>query len=106
MSFLLVAAMLFTVFCVPFSASAAVDLTNTNLNTVQKYYLRLIGSLARADYYQTDVLASVTLSQAIYEGGWGRYSLPVGGNNLFGIKAYNTWTGRVYDQRTSMLYES
>lgn len=106
LSFLLVAAMLFTVFCVPFSASAAVDLTNTNLNTVQKYYLRLIGSLARADYYQTDVLASVTLSQAIYEGGWGRYSLPVGGNNLFGIKAYNTWPGRVYDQRTSMLYES
>ncbi len=98
--------MLVSVFVLPFSASAAIDLSNTSLNTVQKYYVRLIGSLARADYYQTDVLASVTVSQAIYEGGWGRYSLPVGGNNLFGIKAYNTWDGRVYDQRTSMLYES
>lgn len=65
-----------------------------------------MGSLARADYYQTDVLASVTVSQAIYEGGWGRYSLPVGGNNLFGIKAYSSWDGMVYDQTTSILYNS
>lgn len=65
-----------------------------------------MGSLARADYYQTDVLASVTVSQAIYEGGWGRYSLPVGGNNIFGIKAYSSWQGMVYDQKTSTLYGS
>ncbi len=105
-SFLLVAVMLFAALAMPFSVSAAIDLSNTSLNTVQKYYVRLIGSLARADYYQTDVLASVTVSQAVYEGGWGRYSLPVGGNNLFGIKAYSTWGGMVYDQRTSMLYAS
>lgn len=106
LSLLTVAVMLFAVFAVPFSVSAAIDLSNTNLNTVQKYYVRLMGSLARADYYQTDVLASVTVSQAIYEGGWGRYSLPVGGNNLFGIKAYNTWGGMVYDQKSSVLYGS
>ncbi|MBQ5837311.1 MAG: SH3 domain-containing protein [Clostridia bacterium] len=106
LSILIVAAMMLTVLAVPFSASASVDLSDTNLNTVQKYYLRLMGSLARADYYQTDVLASVTVSQAIYEGGWGRYSLPVGGNNIFGIKAYSSWQGMVYDQRTSTLYGS
>ncbi len=105
-SLLLVTAMLFAAFIVPFSVSASIDLSNTNLNTVQKYYVRLMGSLARADYYQTDVLASVTVSQAIYEGGWGRYSLPIGGNNLFGIKAYNTWGGMVYDQKSSILYGS
>lgn len=76
------------------------------LNNVQQYFLRLIGSYARADYYKTDVLASITLSQGIYEGGWGRYSLPVGGRNLFGIKAYSTWSGKVYDQRNSILYNS
>lgn len=105
-SFLLAVLMLFTVFMLPFSANAAIDLSKFNLTTGQKYFLRVIGSLARADYYETDVLGSVTLAQAIYEGGWGRYSLPVGGNNLFGIKAYSTWSGQVYDQQTSMLYDS
>lgn len=66
----------------------------------------MIGSLSRADYYETDILASVTLAQGIYEGGWGRYSLPVGGNNLFGIKAYSTWSGMVYDQNEHLLYSS
>ncbi len=89
---------------VPISANAKVDMSG--LNKSQQYYLRLLGSLSRADYYQTNVLASVTLTQAIYEGGWGAYSLPVGGNNLFGIKAYSTWNGRVYDQTSSMLYNS
>ncbi len=103
-SFLLAVLTLFTVFAIPFSTSAAIDLSEHNLTTGQKYFLRVIGSLSRADYYETDVLGSITLAQAIYEGGWGRYSLPVGGNNLFGIKAYSSWEGMVYDQKTSMLY--
>lgn len=105
-SFLLAALMLFTAFAFPFYTSAAIDLSGHYLTTGQKYFLRVIGSLSRADYYETDVLASVTLAQAIYEGGWGRYSLPVGGCNLFGIKAFSAWEGMVYDQSTSMLYAS
>lgn len=105
-SLLLAVVMTVSAIFVPLTASAAIDLSEFNLNTVQRYYLRLIGSLSRADYYKTDVLGSVTLAQAIYEGGWGRYSLPVGGNNLFGIKAYSTWEGMVYDQKTSTLYSS
>ena len=97
--------MLYSAF-VPLSATAAVDVSQFDLTTIQKYYLRVIGSLSRADYYETDVLGSITVSQAIFEGGWGRYSLPVGGNNLFGIKAYSTWGGKVYDQKTSLLYAS
>jgi len=107
LSFLLASVMLLTAFVIPASkASAEIDLSEFNLSTHQKYYLRLLGSLARADYYEHDILASVTLSQAIYEGGWGRYSLPVGGNNLFGIKAYHTWDGQVYDPQEHMLYDS
>lgn len=97
--------MLFSAFVFPLH-SYAIDLSDTNLYTHQKYFLRVLGSLARADYYNTDILASVTLAQAIYEGGWGRYSLPIGGNNLFGIKAYGTWSGMVYDQNTHTLYSS
>ncbi len=105
-SLLLALLMLATTAIFPLHTSAAVDLSTQNLTTGQKYFLRTIGSLARADYYQTDILASVTLAQGIYESGWGRHSLPVGGHNLFGIKAFNTWEGMVYDQTTSMLYAS
>ncbi len=103
-SLLLAVLLVFSAVAVPISANAEVNYSG--LNKYQEYYIRLVGSLARADYYQTDVLASVTLTQAIYEGGWASYSLPIGGNNLFGIKAYNTWTGKVYDQTKSMLYDS
>ncbi len=103
-SLLLAVLLVFTSVAIPLSARA--DINVSGLNRIQQYYLRLLGSLARADYYETDILASVTTAQAIYEGGWGRYSLPVGGNNLFGIKAYNTWDGMVYDQTNSLLYNS
>ena len=103
-SLLLAVVLLFTTLVVPLSADAEANLSG--LNKHQKYYLRLLGSLARADYYETNVLASVTVAQAIYEGGWGAYSLPVGGNNLFGIKAYSNWDGKVYDQTENMLYNS
>ncbi len=103
-SFLLAMVMLFTALAIPMQAFA--EINYDGLNKHQTYYLRLLGSLSRADYYENNILASVTLSQAIYEGGWGAYSLPVGGNNLFGIKAYNTWKGMVYDQTTSLLYSS
>lgn len=106
LSLLLAVSVLFAVFAVPMEASASVDLSGTTLTTHQKYFLRVLGSLSRADYYQNDILASITLAQAIYEGGWGRYSLPVGGCNLFGIKAYNTWSGMVYDQNEHILYKS
>ncbi len=106
LSLLLAVSVLFAVFAVPMEASASVDLSGTTLTTHQKYFLRVLGSLSRADYYQNDILASITVAQAIYEGGWGRYSLPVGGSNLFGIKAYNTWSGMVYDQNEHILYGS
>lgn len=104
-SLLLAVLLVFTTLVFPFSAKAEANYSILN-NIHQQYYLRLLGSLARADYYETDVLASVTAAQAIYEGGWGAYSLPVGGNNLFGIKAYSSWDGKVYDQTASTLYNS
>lgn len=78
----------------------------SGLNSVQTYFNRVIGSLSRKDYYDTDVLASITLAQAVYESGWARYGLGAGGKNLFGIKAYNTWSGLVFDANGSMLYAS
>ncbi len=92
--------------CLPVGQSASAASGYDDLNTVQQYFMRVIGSLARYDYYNTDVLASVTLSQAVYESGWARYALPAGGKNLFGIKAYSTWSGKVFDQNEVVLYGS
>jgi len=103
-SLLLAVLLVFTGLAFPVTVNAAANYSGLNLH--QQYYLRLLGSYARADYYETDILASVTLAQAIYEGGWGSYSLPIGGNNLFGIKAYSSWNGKVYNQNTSLLYNS
>ncbi len=95
--------MLFSVLAVPMEAGA-VDYSG--LTKSQEYFLRTIGSLARADYYENDILASVTLSQAIFESGWGSSALAAGGKNLFGIKAFSNWKGKVYDQGTSMIYSN
>lgn len=101
---LLAAALLISASVFPLSSGAASG--RAGLNEIQSYFLRVVGSFARADYYKNDVLASITVSQAIYESGWARYSLPVGGRNLFGMKAFSTWSGKVYDQSGNMLYDS
>lgn len=47
-------------------------------------FLEVMGPIAQADYSRTGILASVTLSQAIIESGWGKYH--IGNNAMFGIK--------------------
>lgn len=39
------------------------------------------------------ILASLTISQAILESGWGNSELAQKANNLFGIKAFSDWAG-------------
>jgi len=51
-------------------------------------YINFLGPLAQADYSRTGVFASVTIVQAIYEGGWGNQLSPLAlkNNNVFGIR--------------------
>ncbi len=106
LSLLLAALMLMSlVIAFPLKTDAA-ELKIDGLTSVQKRFVRTIGSYARAGYYQTDVLASLTLSQGIFESGWGRSLLAVGGRNLFGIKAFSTWSGKVFDQKNALLYDN
>lgn len=46
------------------------------------------------------IYPSVMIAQAIVESGWGQSSLAVDANNLFGIKADNSWTGATYSATT------
>lgn len=76
----------------PLGTSAAVE----NLSTYKQYFRRTIGSIARADMYKTNILASLTVSQAIVESRFGLSGAASIGKNLFGIKAFSTWSGMVY----------
>ncbi len=79
-------------------------------STVQASYvddfLATVGPMCTNDMRDNHILASFTLAQAIYESGWGRSTLAVEANNLFGMRAYSTWTGKVYDKNQGVLYDS
>lgn len=42
-------------------------------------------------YKKYNILPSLIMAQAALESGWGKYAI---GNNLFGIKAFDDWTGK------------
>lgn len=48
-------------------------------------------------YNKYGVLPSLTLAQAILESGWGKHKI---GNNIFGIKARSSWTGKTKTVKT------
>jgi len=54
-------------------------------------FINLIKDDAIKGYYSYNILPSLTISQAILETGWGKYSI---GNNIFGIKADKNWKGK------------
>ena len=56
-------------------------------------FIALIGPAARACYKSTGVPASITVSQAALESGWGESGLTKTARNLFGIKADSLWRG-------------
>lgn len=55
-------------------------------------------------YNEYGILPSITIGQAILESDWGRSELSKKGNNLFGIKATPSWTGKVLNMETSENY--
>ena len=77
-----------------------------NINYNEKYknpaglsgsHLAFIESVAPGaieTYKKYGVLPSLTLAQAILESGWGESGLSANYNNLFGIKAGSSWTGK------------
>lgn len=58
------------------------------------------GAIAAQKRY--GVLASLTIAQAILETGWGKYSI---GNNIFGIKASPSWTGKTVTCQTGEVVD-
>lgn len=75
------------------------------LTIEQKAFIAKVGKLAAADMKNSGVLASLTISQAILESGWGKSGLTVKANALFGIKAGKTWKGKTYSAKTQECYD-
>lgn len=75
----------------PTSAKAATN----NITTEQEAFILSIKDEAIKSYKNYGVLPSLTISQAILESSWGNSKLSLSSNNLFGIKAYDDWTGSV-----------
>lgn len=99
LSFLII----FTVF--PLKVNASNDYIE-NLSEYKKYFRRAFGAYARAEMYQDDILASLTVSQAIYESRWGISNICNKANNLFGIKTYGSWKGKVYETDVDVVLSS
>lgn len=57
-------------------------------------YIRNYADMAMSEMRRTGVPASITLAQAVIESDYGRSRLARMGNNHFGIKCHNGWTGR------------
>ena len=65
--------------------------------TPQVIYIEQFATLAVEEMYRSGIPASITLAQGLLESGYGLSELAVKGNNHFGIKCHNNWTGgRMY----------
>ena len=65
-----------------------------------KKFIDKIVPMVLEDYKVSGILPSLTIAQAILESGWGTSELTIKANNLFGIKAFNDWKGKIYNINT------
>lgn len=55
---------------------------------------------------ENKLLVSVALGQGAYESGYGTSYLATACNNCYGIRAYSSWTGAIYDRGAGTIYSS
>lgn len=70
--------------------------TNYSSEELESMYIQFIYAIkdgAIENYKKYNILPSITISQAILESSWGQSVLASDHNNLFGIKADNSWDG-------------
>ena len=63
-------------------------------------FIKKVGPMAQADSMKSQILASLTIAQAILESNNGNSRLTTEGNALFGIKASSGWRGKVWTGST------
>ena len=74
--------------------SASASMVAKEEKTPQEIYIDQFATLAVEEMYRSGVPASITLAQGLLESRYGLSELAVKGNNHFGIKCHNGWTGK------------
>ena len=77
-----------------------VSISHWKLSSEKKQFIKNLEKDAKYNYEQFGILPSITIAQAILESSWGESRLATEGNNLFGIKAGNTWQGTSVTMKT------
>lgn len=95
-----VAATPFNVSQIALADSASSKAKITPLTDQQEKFLDVAAVQAEKSAKKYGVYPSVMLAQAIVESNWGQSELAVNANNLFGMKANDTWTGDKYAKKT------
>lgn len=80
-------------------------MNKTTITTEQRAFIERVGIIASKGMAKSGILASLTLAQAILESGWGKSGLTACANALFGIKAGQSWAGKVYSAQTKECYD-
>ena len=75
------------------------------MSYTRKEFIKIIAPLAQKDSAKSNILASLTIAQAILESGYGNSGLTKQGNALFGIKASGGWKGKVWTGKTLEYYD-
>lgn len=70
---------------------SAMDVNMDGVPLPEHDFLKKILPGAIKGFAQYNILPSLTLAQAALESGWGKHGI---GNNVFGIKAGSSWTGK------------
>lgn len=73
----------------------------------KKQFIENVASLviAENEYRKNPLFNSVVIAQACLETGYGKSSLMIKANAIFGIKASKTWKGKVYNSKTKECYD-
>lgn len=72
---------------------------------VKKMFIDKVKEGAIEGHRVHNILPSLTIAQAILESGWGTSQLAVKAKNLFGIKAFASWTGKRITFPTTEWYD-
>ncbi len=67
-------------------------------------FIKTIEEQAKKSYKEYGIFPSIIIAQAIIESGWGNSQLTKDSNNLFGIKADDSWKGRTIEVITTENY--
>ena len=80
-----------------FSVMALAD--NSITEADKQFFIDTYAALAIAQMGESEIPASIILSQAILESGWGRGKVAMGANNYFCIKCNNGWEGPTFEAK-------